>query len=112
MTTINELKQKLNEVTSAHPLTVDIAKLCCGYRELLEACIDYIFEKSNVSKPKNASLLELIDNPAVLSYIDDLEIVSSLHYVRIVGMNALHGRTVRKKEAKLAQSNIANLVNL
>ena len=112
MTTINELKQKLNEVTSAHTLTVDIAKLCCEYRELLEACIDYIFEKSNVSKPKNASLLELIDNPAVLSYIDDLEIVSSLHYVRIVGMNALHGRTVRKKEAKLSQSNITNLVNL
>lgn len=108
---IDELKQKLNEVTSGQS-HVDIAKLCCEYRELLGACIDYIFEKSNAKKPKTASLLELIDNLAVMSYIDDLEIVSSLHYVRIVGMNALHGRTIKKKEAKLAQSNITNLVNL
>ena len=106
--TLNELNSKLNEAIAeqSHP---ESAKLC---RVLLEACVDYIFEKANTAKPKNASLLELIDGPVVVAYIEELEILSSLHYVRILGMNAQHGRSVRKKEIKLAQDNIAYLVGL
>ena len=106
--TVSELKFKLNEAISeqSHP---ESAKLC---RILLEACVDHIFEKSNAKKPKNASLLELIDNPIVMSYVGDAEIISSLHYVRILGMNAQHGRSVRKKEAQLSQNNISYLVGL
>ncbi len=90
----------------SHP---NSAVLC---RKLLQNCIDYIYEKSDVKKPKNASLLELIDGPVVSSYLADPEIASILHYVRILGMNAEHGRSVRKKEIKLAQDNIAYLVGL
>ena len=105
---INELKFKLNEALNenSHP---ESAKLC---RALLETCIDYIFEKSNTDKPKNASLLELIDNPIVTAYVGDTEIISSMHYVRILGMNAQHGRSVRKKEAQLSKDNISYLVGL
>ena len=85
------------------------AKLC---RTLLETCVDYIYEKAEAKKPKNASLLELIDSSVVMSYIEDVEIISSLHYVRILGMNAQHGRSVRKKEVKLAQTNVSYLVGL
>ncbi len=106
--TINELNLKLNEAVAeqSHP---ESAKLC---RALLEACIDFIFEKTNIKKPKNASLLELIDSPVISAYIDDAEIISTLHYVRILGMNAQHGRSVRKKEAQLSQNNIAYFVGL
>lgn len=106
--TVNELNFKLNEAT-AEQSNPESAKLC---RSLLTACVDYIYEKADVKKPKNASLLELIDSPIVTSYVGDLEIISSLHYVRILGMNAEHGRSVRKKEIKLAQGNIAYLVGL
>lgn len=41
---------------------------------------------------KNASLLELIDNTAVTSYINDTDVVNALHSVRILRMNAKHGR--------------------
>lgn len=109
---IDNLKAKLNDAIAEQSLT-ESAKLC---RELLELCINYIFERSNVftnaQKPKTASLLELIDSPTIVSYINDPEIISGLHYVRIVGMNALHGRSVRKKEVKLAQNNISYLVDL
>ena len=106
--TVNELNFKLSEAV-AEQSNPESAKLC---RALLEACVDFIFEKAEAKKPKNASLLELIDNPTVMAYIEDAEIISSLHYVRILGMNAQHGRSVRKKEAKLAQDNISYLVGL
>ena len=106
--TVSDLKIKLNEAVSeqSHP---ESAKLC---RALLESCVDFIYEKANAKKPKNASLLELIDSSTVISYIDDSEIISSLHYIRILGMNAEHGRSVRKKEAELARNNISYLVEL
>ena len=106
--TTDELNLKLKEAIAEQSLT-ESAKLC---RALLESCVDYILEKSNVQKPKNASLLELIENPSVISLINDTEVLSGLHYVRILGMNALHGRSVKKKEVKLAQGNITNLVAL
>lgn len=106
--TLSDLNFKLNEALSeqSHP---ESAKLC---RALLGACVDYIFDKAEVKKPKSASLLELIDSPTIMSYVNDVEIISSLHYVRILGMNAQHGRSVRKKEVKLAQSNISYFVGL
>ena len=106
--TVSELNFRLNEAI-AEPSHPESAKLC---RALLEACVDFIFDKVDVKKPKNASLLELIDSPTVMSYVEDIKIISSLHYVRILGMNAQHGRSVRKKEAKLAQSNISYFVGL
>ena len=106
--TVSDLNSKLNEAVAeqSHP---ESAKLC---RALLEDCIDFIFDKADVKKPKNASLLEMIDSPTVMAYVEDVEIISSLHYVRILGMNAQHGRSVRKKEVKLAQSNISYFVGL
>jgi type I restriction enzyme R subunit len=106
--TIGQLQLHLNQAVSeqGHPKRT---KLC---RTLLSECIDFIYEKTGTQKPQNASLLELIDNPAVTAYIDDADVVNSLHYVRILGMNAQHGRSVRKKEAKLALDNVSYLVGL
>ena len=81
-------------------------------RQVLVSAIDYIFEVTHTDKPKNASLLELIENPAVTGYINDADLISSLHYVRILGMNAEHARSVRKKEATLALENITYIVGL
>lgn len=106
--TLSELNFRLNEVT-AEQSKPESARLC---RALLESSVDYMFDKADEKKPQNASLLELIDSPTVRSYIDDDEIISGLHYVRILGMNAQHGMSVRKKEAKLAQDNISYLVGL
>ena len=105
---IEELNIKLNDAIVEQSCS-ESAKKC---RALLELCIDYIYEKTDAKKPKNASLLELIDSSTVMAYIGDAEIISTLHYVRILGMNAQHGRSVRKKEAKLAQNNISYLVGL
>ncbi len=106
--TVNELNLKLNEAIAAQSYP-ESAKLC---RALLETCVDFIFAKADIKKPKKASLLELIDNPTITAYLDDAEIISAMHYVRILGMNAQHGRSVRRKEAKLAQDNIAYLVGI
>ena len=106
--TTEQLSSKLNIATKEAQLP-ERAKLC---RELLADAIDYIYEQAQEQKPKGASLLELIDSTTVSSYINDPDIINSLHYVRILGMNAAHGRSVRRKEAQLALDNISWLIGL
>ena len=96
---VEQLKSGLNKVAS--PQTHSECALLC--RDLLESAVSYIFERTKSGKPKNASLLELIDHATVTSYINDADTVNALHYVRILGMNAKHGRRIRKNEAKLAR---------
>ena len=106
--TLGQMKFKLNKAQNVET-HLEHALLC---RELLEDAVDFIYSKVGAKKPKNASLLELIDNAAVTSYINDADVVNALHYVRILGMNAKHGRSVHKKEAKLALDNITYLIGL
>ena len=106
--TVNELKTKLNILCNEKSL----AQKTVLARELLSECIDYIYEINSAEKPPKATLLELLDSPVVAGWINDTDIVRSLHYIRILGMNASHGKNVRKKEAETAERNIAYLVGL
>lgn len=90
----------------------DWAECARQCRQVLVSAVDYMFEKAGTERPKGASLLELIEHPVVTAYINDPDLISSLHYVRILGMNAEHGRSVRKKEATLALENITYIVGL
>ena len=105
---ISQLQSKLNTAANEQNLS-DRAKQC---RELLESAVDYIYEKAHAQKPKAASLLELIDSTIVTAFVSDADMIKALHYIRILGMNAAHGRSIRKKEAKLALDNITWLIGL
>ena len=106
--TLGQMNSKLMKAQEAET-HLDRALIC---RALLEDAVDFIYGKVGAKKPPKASLLELIDSPVVAGYINDADTINSLHYVRILGMNAKHGRSVRKKEAKLAYDNIAYLIGL
>ena len=106
--TLEQMNSKLLKAQEAET-HLDRALLC---RALLEDAVDFIYSKADAKKPPKASLLELIDSPVVTGYINDADTVNALHYVRILGMNAKHGRSVRKKEAKLAYDNITYLIGL
>ena len=106
--TIDEIKTKLSEVIN-EPLQNDRA---APARSLLVSIIDHIYESRGCIKPKNATLLQLIDSPTVTGYINDPDILNAMHYVRIIGMNAEHGKNIRRKEAKLAVDNVSYLVGL
>lgn len=106
--TLEQMSSKLEEAKKASTY-LDCALLC---RALLEDVVDFIYSKLGAPKPPKSSLLELIDSPIVTGYISDADTVNTLHYVRILGMNAKHGRSVRKKEAKLACDNVAYLLGL
>ena len=92
--TIDEIKTKLSEVIN-EPLQNDRA---AHARSLLVSIIDHIYESRGCIKPKNATLLQLIDSPTVTGYINDPDILNAMHYVRIIGMNAEHGKNIRRKE--------------
>ncbi len=97
------LSDKLLEVKSIQSYP-DCVTAC---REWLQAAIDYVFAKQDIAKPTSASLLELLENVTFTSYVGDPDIVRSLDYVRIKGMNAIHGLSVSKREAELSVNNIS-----
>lgn len=105
---------KLNEIIAMFELNQDndeardIVLLC---RNVLEKSIDLIFDIKKVKKPVNASLLELINNADVRDFFGTDVIVDSLHFVRIVGINAFHGKHIKKTQAKVAYDNTKQLID-
>lgn len=106
--TSEQLNRMLSEVRDAES-RAERAKLC---RSLLASSVDYIYEQAGEPMPKKATLLELLDSPTVTGFINDADTVQALHYVRILGMNAEHGRNVRKKESSLSLANMSYFVGL
>ena len=104
--TIEELNTKQNEI-SVECDYVEQAKLC---RDLLDRALTYVYESLNISRPKKATLLEIIDNRVLSDYVGNLEVIEGLHFVRKLGMNAQHDVKVRKKDVKLAIENMAGFI--
>lgn len=106
--TIDLLKQKL--ITAAE--IKDAAERVKAYRGVLTDAIDYIYESTNTHKPEKASLLELVDSDVLANYVQDSDVINSLHYVRILGMNAEHDQKIKKTADKLAYDNLAYFIGL
>ena len=98
-----------NELTKAEQIK-DSAEKVKAYRNILIAAIDYVYEKSDAHKPEKASLLELVDGDVLCTFVDDSDIINSLHYVRILGMNAEHDQRIKKSEVKLAGDNLVYFI--
>ena len=98
-----------NELLKAEEIK-DSAEKVKAYRNILIAAIDYVYEKSNARKPEKASLLELVDSDVLCGYVDDSDIINSLHYVRILGMNAEHDQRIKKTQVKLAGDNLTYFI--
>ena len=69
---MNDIKNKLKTIVmmievADNQSASDIVIVC---RQVLEKCIDLIFEIKNVKKPVSASLLELINHEVVKDYLD------------------------------------------
>ena len=86
--------------------------LVVGCRALLKQLIEGIYQHRQVAVPKQATLLEMMEQPLVSEFVNDADVVQAMHYVRILGMNAEHGAKIRKREAELAQENIVAAVEL
>lgn len=85
----------------------DVVLVC---RSVLEKTIDLIFEAQEVRKPVSAQLLELINNETVQDFIGNDILIDALHFVRIVGINAQHGKHIKKSQAKVAYDNTEYLL--
>ena len=88
------------------------SELVVGCRALLKQLIEGIYQHRKMEMPKQATLLEMMEQPLVSEFVNDADVVQAMHYVRILGMNAEHGAKIRKREAELAQENIAAAVEL
>lgn len=106
MITINYLKQELARIS----IIQDPTERVKSYRGLLSAAIDYVYEKTNSHKPERASMLELVDSDVIANFVQDRDIINSLHYVRILGMNAEHKQKIKKTSDKLALDNLTYFI--
>ncbi|MBR3167330.1 MAG: DEAD/DEAH box helicase family protein [Erysipelotrichaceae bacterium] len=79
-------------------------------RSALEKTIDLIFDIQGISKPTSAQLLELINHETVQDFLGNDILVDALHFVRIVGINALHGKHIKRSQAKVAIDNTEYLL--
>ncbi len=108
--TIAKLSENLSEIEKlikSSPL--DAAKNC---RKVLIEVVDYIYSKIEIQKAKKASLLELIDNSAVTDYINDVDAINAMHYIRILGMNAEYGHPIKKSQANISFANLDYIINV
>ena len=106
MITINYLKQELARIS----IIQDPTERVKSYRGLLSVAIDYVYEKTNSHKPERASMLELVDSDVIANFVQDRDIINSLHYVRILGMNAEHKQKIKKTSDKLALDNLSYFI--
>lgn len=78
-------------------------------RTILRLALEPIFAEDD--KKKNATLLELIDSHSVKNYVKNNQIIESLHFIRIIGMNAEHDSQIRDKDAQIALGNLEFFLN-
>ena len=102
MITIDSLKTELMAVIDMKEPS-EKAKVC---RAVLSSAISFLYEKMGRKMNETASLLELVDSDVVAEFVKDADIVNSLHYVRILGMNAIHNKKIKRTEAALSFENI------
>lgn len=103
----SEIIKECKKLESA-PNYGDIA-LCS--RNILEQILRFIYAKQGVVYPIKSSLLEIIDGTIVASVVSHKEIIDSIHYVRKIGMNSIHGINIKKSQAITAKNNIEFFLN-
>ncbi len=97
------------ELTKDNKDSNDVVLVC---RNVLEKAIDLIFELKGVKKPESAQLLELINNETVQDFLGKDILIDALHFVRIVGINALHGKHIKRTQAQVALENTEYLIDI
>ncbi|MGB4613877.1 MAG: DEAD/DEAH box helicase family protein, partial [Erysipelotrichaceae bacterium] len=111
---MNDINKRIEELSNIFDLIDnqephDIVLIC---RQVLEKAIDLIFFYKEVQRPKNAQLLELINNEHIQNFFGSDVIIDSLHFIRIVGINALHGKQIKKSQSKVAYNNTEYLIEI
>jgi len=109
MDQLSILKSEFGQKTSNEASPSMIAIIC---RDSLMSAIQLIYQESGATLPRTATMLELLDGPVIAGYISDRDIIDGLHFVRILGMNAEHGKKVKQGEADLALQNMSSLYEL
>ena len=92
------------EGTEANKDSASVALTC---RNCVLDAVKLIFEDRQTKFPESASMLELLDSLVITGFVNNPEIMNSLQFIRILGINAQHGLPVKKTEAKLARDNTA-----
>lgn len=101
-TEYKEIERLCIEVENANEPS-DIALKC---RDALSEIIKFIYTKQGVDIPQSATMLELLDGRTMSAFVNNHEVLDSLHFIRKLGMNATHKLHIKKTQSKLAVNNL------
>ncbi len=85
----------------------EAADIAINTRRLLDIVIKFIYDRCNKDYPVSATMLEVINNPWFVHFVDNDIVLESLHFVRKLGINAEHGNYIKKREARISLDNIS-----
>lgn len=80
-------------------------------RTFLGVILKQVYEDAGIEYPKSASMLEVIDGEVVKKYFtNNRELLQALHFIRTIGMHAIHDISIKKKDAQLAADNVLSIL--
>ncbi|XMB73092.1 DEAD/DEAH box helicase family protein [Mycoplasmatota bacterium WC30] len=68
-------------------------------RKALEYLVKLVYQLRNSNIPQRSSLFELVTSEDFTSFVNNDEMISSIHYIRKVGNIAVHNEEISKNEA-------------
>lgn len=103
--------EKIYQICHIAENSVDVAAKAKDCREALDEIIKHIYRKECKKYPENATMLEVIDGSCISGFVNNVMILESLHFIRKLGMNAIHGIQIKKTKAKIAFDNLVFFVH-
>ena len=79
-------------------------------RKALEYIVRALYVMKHIDVPERVSLFELVDGEVFREFIGDERVMKAVHYVRKVGNNGAHNKTVTKRESFFCLLNLYNVV--
>lgn len=98
---MNSIQQKINSIQTDDTYE-SIVGLCA---DVISDLAKSIYGFMGTECPEDSTLLELINSAVVTSFVGNDDVIQALHFIRILGSHAKHGRKIKKREAELAKSN-------
>lgn len=85
-------------------------KSVTGARKALENWVKIVYMTQGWDAPQRAGLMELVSTEDFKNYINDPQVMDNIHFIRRIGNQGAHGRSISKRESLLSLSCLHALI--
>ena len=74
-------------------------KSVTGARKALENWVKIVYMTQGWDIPQHAGLMELVSASEFVDYVNDAQVMDNIHFIRRIGNQGAHGRSITKRES-------------